>query len=138
MVKVTRGHPAGPGAPTLAWCAIPHLGTSHSSCSSLLRCLAPARCSGRSWVLVQLWSGVLVPRVDFPPVPICLLPTQFLDFLSFSPDVRPQRVLGGTGGGEGPVGASRTPMLGPFSYSVQIYRCVILNFHSLSTVQAMV
>ena len=35
-------------------------------------------------------------------------------------------------------GALHTPMLGPFSYSVQIYRRVILNFHSLSTVQHMV
>lgn len=100
MVKVTRGHPAGPEAPTLAWRAIPHLALLTAVVH--LSCGVWPPCSGRSWVLVQLWSRVLVPCVDSPLVPICLLPTQFLDFLSFSPDGRPQKVLGGTGGGEGP------------------------------------
>lgn len=43
----------------------------------------------------------------------------------------------GHGGGEAH-GGSDTPTLGPFLYSVQIYRGAFLNSCSLSTVQHMV
>ena len=104
---------------------------SHSSCSSLLRRLAPARCSGRSWV--QLWSRVPVPCVDSPLVSICLLPTQFLDFLSFSPNGRPQRVLDRTGGGEGPEGVAHPDVWTLLLFCADLWACdpeLSLSVHS--------
>ena len=135
LVKVTRGHPAGPEAPTLACCA-PHTwacltAVVHPSCGvwpPLGAQAGPGSSSGpvyRFHALIPLWFQS-----------VCYLPSSSI-FLVFPRTAGPKESLIELGE-ERARRASHTPMFGPFSYSAQIYGRVILNFHSLSTAQHMV